>query len=125
ILAPGVAGFGEDPEIDRLIRKYGYRTRDETLELVEREPELRENLAVAAHLIHGSSEGRFRVTYCPGLVSRSEIESVGFGYGGLDQMLERYRPDRLTEGWNQVGPERVYFISRPELGLWTAGPGGD
>ncbi|HEY3234386.1 MAG TPA: hypothetical protein VGJ84_06700, partial [Polyangiaceae bacterium] len=123
VLAPGVRRFGEDPEIDRLIRKYGYRTTPEILRFVEREPELAENLAAAAHLIHGSSEGRFRVTYCPGELSRTEVESVGYDFAELDGMLERYRPERLQEGWNQVRSERIFYISRPELGLWTAGPG--
>lgn len=35
---------------------------------------LKSNLSAAAHLIHGSSEGRFTVTYCPGGLTREEIE---------------------------------------------------
>src|SRR3990172_7027781 len=78
ILAPGLKEFGEDPEIDRLIRKYGYRGTPATLAAVQANPELANNLSAAAHLIHGSSEGRFRITYCPGSQMRAEaIRSVG------------------------------------------------
>jgi nickel-dependent lactate racemase len=119
ILAPGVRTFGEDPEIDRLIRKYGYRGTPETLRMVRENAELAENLAAAAHLIHGSSEGRFRVTYCPGGLTREEVESVGFGSADLAGMLRRYDPSSLRDGWNDVGGERVFFVSNPGLGLWA------
>lgn len=121
VLAPGVKTFGEDPEIDRLIRRYGYRTTPEILQFVQQQAELRDNLSAAAHLIHGSAENRFQVTYCPGYLSRAEIESVGYQYGDLRTMLSRYDPARLADGWN-VGPdgERFYFISNPALGLWAS-----
>jgi nickel-dependent lactate racemase len=120
ILAPGVAGFGEDPEIDRLIRKYGYRTTPEIMRWVDENEDLRQNLSAAAHLIHGSSEERFSVTYCPGKLSRAEIESVGYRYGELSEMLRRYDPEKLRHGWN-VLPDgrRIYFIGNPALGLWA------
>ena len=35
ILAPGVESFGEDREIDRLIRQFGYRTTAEVMGFVE------------------------------------------------------------------------------------------
>ncbi len=41
------------------------------------------NLSAAAHLIHGSSEGRFSITYCPGYLTKKEIESVNFRYADL------------------------------------------
>lgn len=120
VLAPGLREFGEDPEIDRLIRKYGYRGTPATLRAVREHPELQANLSAAAHLIHGSSEGRFRIIYCPGHLSREEIEGVGFDYADLASMLRRYPPDRLRDGWNTLpGGERVYFISNPALGLWA------
>lgn len=120
VLAPGLREFGEDPEIDRLIRKYGYRGTPATLRAVREHPELQANLSAAAHLIHGSSEGRFRIIYCPGHLSREEIEGVGFEYADLASMLRRYAPDRLRDGWNTLpGGERVYFISNPALGLWA------
>jgi hypothetical protein len=62
VLAPGLREFGEDAEIDRLIRKYGYRGTPATLEAVQANDELQQNLGAAAHLIHGSSEGRFSIT---------------------------------------------------------------
>jgi hypothetical protein len=121
ILAPGLREFGEDQAIDALIRKYGYRGREAILRAVDGSEELRGNLSAAAHLIHGSSEGRFSVTYCPGRLSRKEIESVGFRFAGLDEALATYDPAKLGEGWNDLPTgERIFFISNPALGLWAS-----
>ena len=119
VLAPAVKEFGEDPEIDKLIRKYGYRGTPATLAAVAKNPDLAANLSAAAHLIHGSSEGRFTITYCPGALSREEIEGVGFRYGELKSMLCRYNPATLRDGPNKVEGEDVFFISNPALGLWA------
>ncbi len=120
VLAPGVREFGEDGEIDRLIRKYGYVGTPQVLEAVGQHDDLRQNLSAAAHLIHGSSEGRFRITYCPGHLSREEIEGVGFAHGDLAAMQERYDPNRLRDGWNRLADgETVFYISNPALGLWA------
>jgi len=121
VLAPGLEEFGEDPEIDRLIRKYGYRTTPEVLDFVASNEDLRGNLSAAAHLIHGSTENRFSVTYCPGHISRSEIESVNYRYADLSMMLKRYDPSALKDGWNRLEDgEEIYFISNPATGLWSA-----
>mmetsp|Transcript_15963 Transcript_15963/g.29017 ORF Transcript_15963/g.29017 Transcript_15963/m.29017 type:complete len:478 (+) Transcript_15963:473-1906(+) len=125
IMAPGVDTFGEDPEIDALIRKYGYRTTPETLEQLNSGRDLMKNLSAAAHLIHGSSEGRFKVTYCPGHLSREEVEGAGFGFGDVEAMLARYDPSKLTPGPNSIPggegeePEEIYFVPNPGLGLWA------
>jgi len=120
VLAPGVKTFGEDPEIDRLIRRHGYRTTPEIMQFVEQHAELRDNLSAAAHLIHGSSEKRFLVTYCPGQLTRDEIEGVGYQYADLKSMLSRYNPAQLKDGWNHLADgERIYYISNPALGLWA------
>jgi len=119
ILAPGLKEFGEDKEIDRLIRRYGYKGTPDTLKCVAEHEELRKNLSAAAHLIHGSSEGRFTVIYCPGHLTREEIESVGYQYGDLEAMLAHYNPAKLKDGINQVNGETVFFISNPALGLWS------
>ena len=120
VLAPGVKTFGEDPQIDRLIRKYGYRTTPQIMQLMRENDDLQNNLSAAAHLIHGSSEGRFDVTYCPGHLTRDEIEGVGYRYADLAEMTRRYDPKRLKEGWNTLPDgERVYFIGNPALGLWA------
>jgi len=120
VLAPGLSEFGEDPQIDALIRKYGYVGTKKLLRLVEEKDDLKDNLSAAAHLIHGSSEGRFNITYCPGRLTRSEIESVNFKYADLDEMLKRYNPKALKDGFNK-GPdgEEFYYISNPGLGLWA------
>ncbi|MGI9455595.1 MAG: D-mannonate epimerase, partial [Aeoliella sp.] len=120
VLAPGVKTFGEDGEIDRLIRKYGYQTTPEIMAAVEANEDLRQNLSAAAHLIHGSSENRFRVTYCPGHLSRAEIEGVGYEYGDLGEMISRYDPEKLAAGPNVVGSEEIYFVPKPALGLWAS-----
>jgi nickel-dependent lactate racemase len=120
VLAPAVKTFGEDPDIDRLIRKYGYRTTPEIMKFVSENEDLRGNLSAAAHLIHGSSENRFTVTYCPGELSREEIEGVGYQYGELEAMGQRYNPQQLTDGWNTLpDAERIFFIRNPALGLWA------
>ena len=121
ILAPALKEFGEDPEIDRLIRKYGYKGTPHTLEATEANEDLRNNLSASAHLIHGSSEGRFKITYCPGPdMTREEIESVGFAWGDLEEALRRYPIERMKDGWNWMPDgEEVYYISNPALGLWA------
>lgn len=119
ILAPGLKEFGEDKEIDRLIRKYGYRGTPATLKFCDENEELRSNYSAAAHLIHGSSEGRFRITYCPGHLTKEEIESVNFQYADLNTMLKKYNPQKLKDGYNIVDGEEIFYISNPALGLWA------
>ena len=120
ILAPALHTFGEDPEIDRLIRKYGYFGTDQTLKDVEENEELANNLSAAAHLIHGTSDGRFNITYCPGDgVTKEEVEGVGFKYQTLKETVKIYNPDTLKDGWNIVNGEEIFYISNPALGLWT------
>jgi nickel-dependent lactate racemase len=120
ILAPGLSGFGEDSEIDRLIRKYGYVGTPRILDLVSQHEDLRDNLGTAAHLIHGSSEGRFTITYCPGNLTRQEIEGVNFRYAGLGEMTARYNPEKLLDGVNVMADgEKIFFISNPAIGLWA------
>ena len=120
VLGPGIGAFGEDPEIDALIRKYGYRTTPEIMKIVEQSDDLPKNLAAAAHLIHGSPEGKFTITYCPGKLSREEMEAVGYRYGVLDSVVQRYNPRSFREGWNTLPDgERIYYIGNPALGLWA------
>ena len=121
ILAPGLKEFGEDAIIDKLIRRHGYHGTGHTLAAVDNDPELKANLGAAAHLIHGSSEGRFNITYAPGGgLTREEIEGVGFRYSELQPLMERYRPGELREGWNTMPDgEEIFYISNPALGLWA------
>jgi nickel-dependent lactate racemase len=119
VLAPAVKEFGEDKTIDALIRKYGYYGTPATLKAVEANADLANDLSAAAHLIHGSSEGRFKITWCPGHLSKEEVEGVGFSYGDLNAMLKRYDPSKLSLGVNKVDGEEIFFISNPGLGLWA------
>ncbi|MBN2473942.1 MAG: DUF2088 domain-containing protein [Pirellulales bacterium] len=120
IIAPGLKRFGEQPEVDALIRKYGYVGTPRVMEAYRRDPVLKDLAHGTAHLIHGSSEGRFRITYAPGHVSREEIETVNFSYADLDQTLAKYPPERLKEGFNDLPDgERIFFIPTPSAGLWA------
>jgi nickel-dependent lactate racemase len=119
VLAPGVHEFGEDHAIDGLIRKYGYCGTPATLAAVKDDASLAANLSAAAHLIHGSSEGRFKIRYCPGHLTRQEIESVHYEYGDLAEYTAKYDPAKLADGWNTVDGEEIFFVSNPGLGLWA------
>lgn len=120
ILAPGVDKFGEDKNIDALIRKYGYAGRANVLRYCAEEEDLNQNLSAAAHLIHGSSDERFRITYCTRHLTKEEVEGVHFCYLPYDEAIKRYDPARLTDGYNTLPDgERIYYISNPALGLWA------
>ena len=120
IIAPGVERFGEQPEVDALIRKYGYLSKDEVLSRYATEADMQAIPHATAHLVHGSPEGRFTITYAPGGLTRADIESVGYQYLDLDEALHRYDPEQLDDGWNTLPDgERIYFISTPSAGLWS------
>ncbi len=121
VLAPAVGRFGEDDENDRLIRKYGYVGRKNVLKLVDapENEDLRENLSVAAHLIHGSSDGRFKITYCAGKLTEEEVRGAAFNYMSYEQASAKYDPTKLVDGFNTVDGEEIFYISNPALGLWV------
>jgi len=121
VLAPAVGHFGEDAENDKLIRKYGYVGRENVLKLVDapENQDLRDNLSVAAHLIHGSSDGRFSITYCAGKLTEEEVRGVAFNYAPYEEMTRKYDPAKLTDGFNTVDGEEIFYISNPALGLWV------
>ncbi len=119
VLAPGITKFGEDATNDQLIRKYGYCGRLKVLELFKENADMQENMGTAAHLIHGSSDGRFSITYAVKDISKEEIESVHFKAADYDEMTAIYDPKKLTYGWNTMeNGEEIYFIPNPALGLW-------
>jgi len=120
VLAPGVEKFGEDGEVDVLIRKYGYCGREKVIELCKTQEDLKANMSAAAHLIHGSSDGRFAITYCTEKVTREEVEGVCFHYIPYAEAASRYDPHTLKDGWNTMPDgERIFYISNPALGLWA------
>ena len=119
VIGPGVKEFGEDPAIDALIRRYGYRSRSEIIDLVVAKPDLAGNLSAAAHLVHGCPEGRFEVHYGAGKLSREEIESVGYKYADCDSLLAKYDVAAMVDGWHvDSDGDEFYFIRNPALGLW-------
>lgn len=120
IIAPGLKRFGEQEEVDRLIRKYGYVGTKRIMELYRQNADMQDLAHATAHLIHGSSEGRFTITYAPGHLSKEEIEAVNFRYADLSETLRRYPPDKMKEGWNTTADgEQIYFIPTPSAGLWS------
>jgi nickel-dependent lactate racemase len=119
ILAPGLRRFGEQPDVDALIRKYGYCGTRSVMELYRQNADLKDLAHAAAHLIHGSSEGRFTITYAPGHLTRQEVEQVHFRYADLGPMWQRYRPETLREGFQEVDGETFFFIPTPSAGLWA------
>lgn len=120
IIAPGLERFGEQPEVEAIIRKYGYCGTERALEQYKTQTDLQTFAHATAHLLHGSSEGRFNIRYAPAKLSKEEIESVHFQYADLNESLERYNPKTMSEGWNTMPDgERVFFISTPSAGLWS------
>jgi nickel-dependent lactate racemase len=120
VLAPGIKEFGEDKQMDKVIRKYGYINSGPLLEAVEKEKDAQENLGAISHLILGSSEDRFTITYCPGHLTREEIEKANFRYADVDEMMQRYDPETLKPGFNTLPDgETIYYIANPALGLWS------
>ncbi len=121
VIAPGVTRFGEDDLVDRLIRRHGYRGREAALAAMRADAELAANLAAVAHLAHGSTEGRFDVTYCPGPeLDRGDVEGVGFRYLALDEALERFPLGPGEERRDRSDGEPFVFVPNPGLGLWRA-----
>ena len=120
ILAPGIVRFGEDDLVDELIRKYGYRGRVRILEEFNKpeNQDLRDNMGAAAHLIHGSSDDRFTITYAVEKISQEEIAGVGFQSASYQELVKKYDPTKLNYGYNTVDGEEIYFIPNPALGLW-------
>ena len=114
VIAPGLKEFGEDPEIDYLIRKYGYSGTNTTLQQVSENEDLQTNLSAAAHLIHGTSDGRFHVTYATSGLSREEIEGVGYEWADVNQMISQFNIGQLASGFN----DDLFFINNPAQGLW-------
>ena len=77
-------------------------------------------MGAAAHLIHGSSEGRFGITYAAGGLTREEVEGAGFKYADVKAVMARYNPATLKDGVNVMPDgEEIFYISNPAIGLWA------
>lgn len=120
VIARGVERFGEQPEVDDLVRKYGYISQAEVLELFATQEDMQDIPHGTAHLVYGSSEGRFTIRYAPGKLTREDIESVGYEYMDVNEALNRYNPEVMRDGWNTMPDgEEVFYISTPSAGLWA------
>ncbi len=120
VLTPGLKRFGEFEKMDKLIRKYGYVGKEKILEYIDKNEDLAGNLAAAAHLIHGSTEGRFRVTFATDHLTKEELTGVNFNHMRYEEAVQRYQPDNLVYGYNKLeSGKEVFFIENPATGLWT------
>lgn len=119
IIAPGLKRFGEQADVDALIRKYGYCGTPKVMQLYRQQADMQDLAHATAHLIHGSSEGRFKITYAPGHLTKADVEQVNFQYADLQETLKKYPPSQLKEGFNDVNSERIFFIPTPSAGLWA------
>lgn len=119
IIAPGLKRFGEQADVDALIRKYGYCGTPKVMQLYRQQADMQDLAHATAHLIHGSSEGRFKITYAPGHLTKADVEQVNFQYADLQETLKKYPPSQLKEGFNDVNGERIFFIPTPSAGLWA------
>lgn len=119
IIAPGLKRFGEQADVDELIRKYGYCGTPKVMQLYRQQADMQDLAHATAHLIHGSSEGRFKITYAPGHLTKADVEQVNFQYADLQETLKKYPPSQLKEGFNDVNGERIFFIPTPSAGLWA------
>lgn len=90
------------------------------MELFRTEPVLQDLTHGTAHLIHGSSEGRFTITYAPGHLTEEDIRSVGYNFMNISEALGRYDLEKLKNGFNTLPDgEEIFFISTPSAGLWS------
>jgi nickel-dependent lactate racemase len=120
VIAPGLKRFGEQPEVDAFIRKYGYVGTERVMDQYQRNADMQDLAHATAHLMHGSSEGRFTITYAPGHMNKAEIEGVNFCYADMGETIDRYQPAKCKQGWNTTADgERFYFIPTPSAGLWA------
>ncbi len=119
IIAPGLKRFGEQPDVDQLIRKYGYVGTERVMQLYRQNQDMQDLAHATAHLIHGSSEGRFRIVYAPGHLTCEAVEQVNFQYADINEVLRHYPIGQLQEGFCDVGGERIFFIPTPSAGLWA------
>lgn len=119
VLGKGVERFGEDRQIDRLINKYGYVGRDKILQLTDANKDLQDNLSASAHLIHGSSNGRFNIVYAVSKLTREQIEQVNYEFADYKTIYDKYNVGSLVNGFNTVNGEEIFYIDNPSVGLWA------
>jgi len=119
VIAPGVMKFGEDKEIDIVIRKLGYRGSKIVRKEVSNNATYQKCLSAAAHCIHGSSEERFTIEYAPGGISQTDIEKAGYSYVDENLAKKQLVPNSKKEGeYKHANGDTYYFIPEPAIGLW-------
>ncbi len=119
VIAPGVHTFGENDLADQAIRKYGYRPREEMLELYKTDPLLSSNMSLAGHLIRSVPSPKTKITYCTNKLTREEIEHANYCYMTVEEAMERYPCENWETGWKTLpNGEEIYFVRNAALGLW-------
>jgi hypothetical protein len=101
IIAPGLKRFGEQEEVDRLIRKYGYVGTEKVMKLWKENEDLRDLTHATAHLIHGSSEGRFKITYARGISRRKKSKA---SISGISRLRESHGTVPAREAQERFQP---------------------
>ncbi len=125
VLAPGVSAFGEDPTIDGLIRRTGYRGTAAVEAARAADPVLAAEPGAVAHLVHGSTEGRFTVVYCTdpaaGGLPPGEVEAAGYRWRPLGDELAGLGVDGATPTGERLDAtgDPFFHVANPALGLWT------
>lgn len=119
VIAPGLHVFGENDLADQAIRKYGYRPREEMLELYKSDPLLSGNMSLAGHLIRCVPSLETRLTYCTDQIPQEEIEHAGFHYMSVEEAMAAYPCESWQTGWRTLpNGEEIYFVRNAALGLW-------
>ena len=119
VIAPGVHTFGENDLADQVIRKYGYRPREEMLELYKSDPVLSGNMSLAGHLIRSVPSTKTKITYCTNKLTRQEIEHANYSYMTVEEAMALYPCENWETGWKTLpSGEEIYFVRNAALGLW-------
>ena len=121
VIAPALKEFGEDKEIDRLIRKYGYFRHATDVESLWRKRGTGVIWAQQLTLSTALPKAVPALPIVPGKgndnLTVAEIESVGFNYADIDEITSKYDPAKLRDGLLPCPMEKKYFVSNPALGL--------
>ena len=78
---------------------------------------------VPAHMIHSSSEGRFKITYAvnPRKLPLREVQAAGYGCMDVAEALKRYPVTCMEDGMQRMEDgEEIYVVKSPALGVWKA-----
>ena len=120
IICPGIRAFAENSFADSFIRKYGYRSKQELLDIVEKSGEMEDYMLPLSQMILSDTGKRFKVTYAAKDISREELESVYCNWISYEDVIKKYDPESLQEGENILPDgEEIFYVHKPAQGLWS------